>query len=72
VEAAMNGSVTKRELMDEARLLDIPGRSTMNKAELEAAVQRVRPGRALQSAAHMPSVHYAITEFLRHAFRYLR
>jgi hypothetical protein len=33
---------TRRELYDEARRLDIPGRSRMGKAELKRAVSRAR------------------------------
>lgn len=64
--------MTKRELLEDARMLDIPGRSTMNKAELEAAVRRARRGRAMLGAFHSPAGHVAVTEFLRHALRYLR
>lgn len=64
--------MTKRELMDEARILDITGRSTMNKAELEAAVRREGRSRWVHGAAHSPGVHFALTEMLRHALRYLR
>jgi hypothetical protein len=33
---------TRRELYDEARRLDVPGRSRMGKAELKRAVERAR------------------------------
>ena len=37
---ASNGEVTKEQLMEQARELDIEGRSQMNKAQLQRAVQR--------------------------------
>jgi hypothetical protein len=64
--------MTKRELMDEAASLDIPGRSYMNKAELEVAVGRARRRHGFEQALHNPGVHVGIHRLLEHVFRYLR
>jgi hypothetical protein len=55
---------TKEELYEQARKLDIPGRSTMNKAQLSRAVGRRKQSRGRASAGKTEATPVAVQSFL--------